>query len=474
MNSIMLSALISMILHAAVPSLAQGPAKAKDTEGLFLDLSKVNLGKIAAEGDDEKKKFLYTIQLEKARITRKTLSGVYENAFDLYQKGDYEAARELSGRILAIDPAFEDAGILQRAATELKGSKKPRWSEKKLVDDKFEEGMALYRQGRMVEAAGRWEEAVKLSNTNLKARYWLKKARSEMADEHFRKGQKAYRQHRLREALDQWYSALVLNPRYPKLSAAIARVEAEAREQDANEKLQTALNLYSQGQTAESLKMLDEVLEAGPGNTKAQKLIAEIRSEMASQHVAQGRQFYEGRKYKDAISEWKLAVTYGYEARSSEQLIARAKEAMRREEEGRKRASELAKEREEARKKAEADAQAKAEEDAKKAEEAPATAGGAPAAAPTGSGNLGASSPTAPPGGGSVVTSPTAPSVAPGAVSEESRRSSMQHYLSGVVYFQKSDYNKARDEWTLAKQLDPSNSDAQAGLERIDKLYGGQ
>jgi hypothetical protein len=43
-----------------------------------------------------------------------------------------------------------------------------------------------------------------------------------------------------------------------------------------------------------------------------------------------------------------------------------------------------------------------------------------------------------------------------------------------VVYFQKGDYNKARDEWALAKQLDPSNADAQAGLERIEKLYGGQ
>ena len=340
----------------AAAAWGQSSPRVKDTDGLFLDMSKVNLGTITTE--DDKKKYIYTIQLEKARITRKTLKSVYENAFDLYKKGEYEGARDLTTKILSIDPGYDDASILQRATIELNGAKRPRFSERKLVEDKFEEGMALYRQGRLVEAGERWEESTKLSPGNLKARYWLKKARGEMADEHFRRGQKAYRQHRLKETLDQWYAALVLNPRFPRLTAAIAKVEAEAREQDANEKLQTALNLYSQGQTVESLKMLDKVLESGPGNVKAQKLMAEIRSEMASQHVAAGRQLYEGRKYTDAIAEWKRAVTYGYDAKAADQLVARAKEQMRREDAARKAAAENAKKREEdaAKKKVEDDA----------------------------------------------------------------------------------------------------------------------
>ncbi len=54
----------------------------QETDGLFLDMSKVNLGTISSE--DDKKKYIYTIQLEKSRVTRKTLKNVYENAFDLY------------------------------------------------------------------------------------------------------------------------------------------------------------------------------------------------------------------------------------------------------------------------------------------------------------------------------------------------------------------------------------------------------
>jgi tetratricopeptide (TPR) repeat protein len=443
-------AALAVLAAAAGAARAQDAGKAKDTEGLFLDMSKVNLGTINSE--DDKKKYIYTIQLEKARLTRKTLKTAYENAFDLYKDGQYEEANELTRKILAIDPGYEDASILNRATMDLKGSVAPRVSERHMLEDRFEEGMSLYRQGRLAEAAERWDEVVKLSPTNLKARYWLRKARSEMADEHFRRGQKAYKQHRLRETLDQWYAALVLNPRYPRLTAAIAKVEAEEREQDANEKLQSALNLYSQGLVLESLKMLDQVLEAGPGNVKAQKLQAEIRAEVANQHVAEGRRLYESRQYEKAISEWKAAVEYGYDPKSSDQLVARAKEQIRREEVAKKHAAEVAKEREEEEKKKKED-QAKADAEAKKkAEEDKAKADAEAKAA--------------------AATGQTPPGKDGGAPSDNAKQQSQQAYLEGVIFYQKGDFEKARDKWLRAKQLDPGNIDAVTGLEKIEKLYG--
>lgn len=418
----------------------------RDTEGLFLDMSKLNLGTISSE--DDKKKYIYTIQLEKARVTRKTLKNVYENAFDLYKNGQYEAANDLTRKILSIDPGYSDASILNRATIDLKGSTKPRVSEKRLIEERFEEGMALYRQGRLVEAAQRWEECSKLAPSNLKSHYWLRKARTEMAEEHYRKGRQAYRQHRLREALDQWYAALVLNPRYPRLTVELAKVEAESREQDANEKLQAALNLYSQGLVLESLKMLDAVLESGPGNVKAQKLQAEIRAEVANQHVAEGRRFYESRRYDKAIAEWKHAVEYGYDPKSADQLVARAKEQMRREAAAKTRAVEVAKAREEDRKKQREEEARLAEETRKREEEEKAKAAAA------------------------GVTQQQPAAGPPVASAESNKQASQQAYLEGVIYYQKGDYEKARDKWLHAKQLDPGNSDAIAGLEKIEKLYG--
>ena len=55
---------------------------------------------------------------------------------------------------------------------------------------------------------------------------------------------------------------------------------------------------------------------------------------------------------------------------------------------------------------------------------------------------------------------------------DSAKQQSEQAYLSGVIYYQKGDYEKARDKWLNAKQLDPSNTDASAGLEKIEKLYG--
>jgi tetratricopeptide (TPR) repeat protein len=446
---------VLFLLAGAATARAQDAAvpKVRDTEGLFLDMSKLNLGTVTSE--DDKKKYIYTIQLEKARMTRKTLKVIYENAFDLYQRGQFEESNELTRRILAIDPGYEDASILNRATVDLKGSLAPRVSERHLLEDRFEEGMSLYRQGRLAEASEKWDEVSKLSPGNLKARYWLRKARGEMADEHFRRGQKAYKQHRLRETLDQWYAALVLNPRYPRLTAAIAKVEAEEREQEANEKLQTALNLYSQGLVLESLKMLDQVLEAGPGNVKAQKLQAEIRAEVANQHVAEGRRLYESRQYEKAISEWKAATEYGYDPKSSDQLVARAKEQIRREAAAVKHAAEVAKERkeEEAKKKdeqAKADAEAKKKDEEEKAKAAADAKNAAPAQQPAAGGTPGA----------------------PAVTSESAKQQSGQAYLAGMIFFQQSNYEKAREEFMRAKQLDPSNADAISGLERIEKLYG--
>lgn len=456
--------ILTILAGAAMLAAPVGAQKSKsgpkaDTESLFLDMSKINLGTITTEED--RKKYLYTIQLEKARITRKTLRAVYDNAYDLYRAGDYEGTREMTSRILAIDPGFEDAAILQRASIELKGSRRPFISEKKLVEDKFEEGMALYRQGRVVEASEKWEESVKLAPGNLKARYWLKRARGEIADEHFRRGQKAYRQHRLREALDQWYAALVLNPRYPRLVNAISKVESELREADSNEKLQTALNLYAQGKTDEALKALDQVLQVEPGDARATKLIAEIRLEVANQHVAEGRKLYESRKYDSAIAQWKKAVAYGYDQRAADQLVGRARDQKRREAEAsQRREEERQRKEDEERKRQEEEARRleeekkKAEEDAKKQLEM-----NKANAAPAAPGAMGG------PMGGGPVGLPAQPS-------ENDKREAVRYWNSGIIFYQKGDFEKARDEWMRCKQLDPSNSECKTGLERIDQSYG--
>jgi len=163
--------------------------------------------------------------------------------------------------------------------------------------------------------------------------------------------------------------------------------------------------------------------------------------------VSQGRKLYETRRYDDAVTEWKKAVAYGYDQRAADQLVARAKEQVRREEAARRHAAELARQRQEEEKRKAAEL-ARQEEEKRKAEEAAKQAAAAAAKAE--------------PAAAAKTEAATA------AASEENKRQSQQYYLSGIIYFNKGDLEKARNEWTHALQLDPGNSDAKAGLERIN------
>ncbi len=433
-----------MFFAAAAAGNARAQSSAIDEprptmDSLFLDFSKTKLGPIGKK--DAKRKYAYTIQLEKSRLTHNLLRTVYENAYVMYKQGDFDGSRELTAKILRIDPTFQDAAILHRAAIELKGTTRPIISGRRLVERRFEEGLSLYRQGRLIEASRRWEEAVKLAPGNLKARYWLRKVRRELADEHYRRGQKAYRQHRLSDALDQWYAAMVLNPKYPRLIGVISKAEAELRRQHANEKLQNALQLYGQGKTDAALKSLDDVLRIEPGEEKARKLISEIRLEIAKQHVARGRKLYRGRDYALAISRWNKAVEFGYDPRRANVLIARARDQMRKEADERRRRAEEVRRRaeEDARRRAEEDARRKLEEEEKQKQ---------------------------------LVAEPPEVEPEPQVSSEDGRRRGAVHWQKGIKYFQKAQYDKARDEWILCKQFDPTNTDCATGLQRIDNTYG--
>ena len=46
-------------------------------------------------------------------------------------------------------------------------------------------------------------------------------------------------------------------------------------------------------------------------------------------------------------------------------------------------------------------------------------------------------------------------------------------YQLAQQQYQVGDYDKARDEWTITRQLDPSNIDAASGLKRIEQIRSG-
>jgi len=60
----------------------------------------------------------------------------------------------------------------------------------------------------------------------------------------------------------------------------------------------------------------------------------------------------------------------------------------------------------------------------------------------------------------------------PAAAADKALRS-QERYLSGLKYFQNSNYPMARSEWQEALKLDPKNADAAAGLKRVEMIESG-
>jgi hypothetical protein len=56
---------------------------------------------------------------------------------------------------------------------------------------------------------------------------------------------------------------------------------------------------------------------------------------------------------------------------------------------------------------------------------------------------------------------------------EQDRREAIRHWNSGIISFQKGDFERAREDWRACIRLDPANLDCEAGLQRIALSYGG-
>lgn len=432
--------ILSLLFSAALcaPSFAQEKSGMKSEESLFLDLQKTGLGSLSEF--EEKKKFLETVKLEKQKIQGKMLYNIYENAFEYYRQGNYEDAKDLAVKILSIDPNYQDAQMLLEASNQLRGSLRPGMSEKLMIEDRFKTALSYYNEGRIVEAHTKMQEVVKLSPNNIKAKYWLARMKDDLKEYYAQKGDEAYKNRDLKEALDNFYNALLIRPKDARTIEWITRIENELRQQKANDTLKGALEFYAQGRLKDAYAGLKRALEIQPGDSKAGKLLAEVKSEIESGYLSAGKKYYGSRRYNEAIGEWDKAKPYTANMAYLDKLISRAREQMKAEaDEKRRRADESARRvraEEAQRAKEEAD-RAKAEAEAKRK-------------------------------GVSVEEVKK-----PAGISEENRLAGQQHYMEGLKYFQNSNYEKARDEWTIARQLDPANADAATGLKRIEQILSG-
>ncbi len=442
-------AVCSALSVAAAPLRQPNPVRQHGKEaGMLLDLNKITLGTL--NDVEEKKQYLSTVQLEKQRIQNYMLRQVYENAYTLYKRGDYQRAQEMAQTILSIDPNFTQASTLAKQAGHMGAY--GTTSEAEVLEAKFQEANRMYDSGRLVEANEKLDEILTIQPHNGKALAWKKRIDKDIAQEYSRRGNVAYDKQNYQEALDNWYNALLIRKDDPALVNKIAQTENLLRKQQVQEAMEQAMDFYNKGQYLESYSVFERIAKIQPGDQRVQKYMMQLKDEIASSYYAAGNKSYGAQKFDSAINYWTHAKKWGADSSNMDRLIKKARnakeDALRRKQEAVRQAAE---------------AKAKeAEEQSKETE---------PIETVTVEGS--GLSPLAP-----ETAADTNQAVAGlggttgGRVSAEARAASHQKYLEGLDAYNQDDYERARAAWIAAKQLDPGNTDADSGLRRVEELTG--
>jgi len=439
--------------------------------GMMLDLQKISLGTISSV--EQKKQYLSTVQLEKQRIQNYTLRVVYENAYTLYRRGDYERAQELANVILSIDPSLTQAQTLATEAGRM--ATYGTVSEQTIIDMKFEEGISLYKSGKLIEAQGKFNEILVLRPNDSRAQGWVDRINDEIAQEHIRRGFYAYKNKDYQEALNQWYSVLLIKKDDKDLTAKIAEVETTMKKDQNQAILNNAFALYSKGQLIAAYREFERAMEIQPGEQQTQKFMMQLKQEIAKGYYTAGNQAYGSRKYNSAIANWKEAKNWGYNqndiallVKNAERAKAAAAEAARR------RAAAAALARKQKQQAAAAAAAAAAAKEQEASDEKDEDEGTEDTSAMTSSATPVAGENTSQ----AITSTPTQPFpskvLTNQPVSEEARQASIARYKSGLSYFNANDYANAKEEWQAALQLDPENTDAALGIKRIESEYSNR
>ena len=438
--------------------------------GMLLDLGKISLGTL--NDVEEKKQYLSTVQLEKQRIQNYTLRMVYENAYLFYKQGDYQRAQEMAQTILSIDPNFKQAQTLAKQASHM--GTYGTISEQQVVDAKFQETLRLYDSGRLVEANDKLNEILTIQPGNSKALSWKRKIDHDIAQEYARRGDVAEKNGDYQKALDAWYNSLLMRKDDPSLMAKISDAENKLRKQQVQESMKQALDLYNQGKYVESYAVFERITKIQPGDPRVQKYMSQLKNEIAAGYYEAGVNSYNSNRFDQAIVYWNNSKKWGADTGTIDNLIRQARTA--KESYNSVRTQRIV-EAEKAAAQAELSAQEtaqKIEEAAKKLEEeaietVTVDGPGGLDTLITGSSSTGSGIGSSVGGVGINETLPTLNGTTQ-RVSAEASAASRAKYIEGLDAFNQDDYERARSAWTIAKQLDPGNSDADLGLRKVEEL----
>lgn len=406
--------------------------------GIMLDLQKISLGTLPSS--ESKKQYITAMMIEKEKILNFTLRNVYENAYEMYKRGDYQRAYEMCITILGIDPDFKEADTLAKMASRM--GVYGTTSEAKIIDQKYKEAMMFYNTGRLPDAKRSLQEVLVIKPNHPKANYWAKRIDREIAGEYERRGDEAFKKEEYERAIEHWYDALLILKKNNRLVNKIAKAENVIRKRQINDILTVAVQHYNQGDLIGAYNQFAKALEIQPKDKQILRLAKEVSVQISQNYFATAKQYYSQNQYTKAIENYEYSLKWGYSSKIVNKEIKRARS---------ERSALIAR-----RKEQERIAREKKFEEDLLAEESQAEAGSLESELYE-----------------TEVEEIIVPIVVDEKkVSEQAMEASQNLYREGLKYFNDGDFERAREKFLEAVKVDPGNKDAEAGLERIKSIFG--
>ena len=244
--------------------------------------------------------------------------------------------------------------------------------------------------------------------------------------------------------------------------------------------MKQALELYNKGQYVEAYAVFERIKKIQPGDARVQKYMSQLKNEIAGGYYTAGCQAYSSYRYDQAISYFNNAKKWGADSAAMDKMIRQARTSkeryIRSQELRAKQLEEQAQQAQAAAEKAAEKAKTLAEEAEKKAEEQDILE------TITVDNQIPGANNSLIPGtipGGATASSSALPGVnevlpsLPGGVtrvSAEASAASRAKYIEGLDAYNQNDFERARQAWIVAKQLDPGNTDAELGLRKVEEL----
>src|SRR5574341_148253 len=118
----------------------------------------------------------------------------FAEAAELFRRGDYLAAIDAFGRVLAQQPGLREALEYQKLAY-------------------YNQGVAYIGKGNYAEALKMFERLRRIQPDFKRLSHYMQTAREKLADQHYLAGIHHFKEQKLKEAIEEWDEALALNPK---------------------------------------------------------------------------------------------------------------------------------------------------------------------------------------------------------------------------------------------------------------------